>query len=187
MKNRKILIAISIFIISMLIFVACQPAEKPGPEEDKTPPLEQAPLDDTIDKQQGTDPTNGNNNNNNNMNDSADNNLNQDLVTRSEKIVDEVVKVNGVESATVVISENTAIVGVDLEDDKTGELGKDVEMEIKKVVEETDEDIDEVAITADPDLFTRVENLANDFADGKPLSGLGNEIEEIFRKINPTT
>lgn len=191
MKDKKIILTISIFLILAMGITGCRAARRPVPEENKTPPLQQAPLRETIPKQQGNDRISQGEENliNERMTprNTETEGMNQDLTTRADNIVKEVVKIQGVRSATAVISENTAIVGVTLTNDETGQVTRETEDRIKEVVKETDRDIDRVAVTADPDLFTRVENIARESGRGRPLSGLGREIEEIFRRITPTT
>ena len=204
MRNKKIILIITIFIVVVMALVGCSPAKRPVPEDRNNLPLEQAPLPNTVPNQQGIDNTTERNRNSINQEttprttetvprnmetvprDSVDDITNQDLTTRANNIVDEVVKIQGIESATAIISENTAIVGVTMENNKEGNVTREIEERVKEIVKETDGKIDRVAVTADPDLFTRVENIAKDSGKGRPLSGLGREIEEIFRRITPT-
>jgi len=204
MRNKKSILIISIFVVVVMALVGCSPAKRPIPEDRNNLPLEQAPLPNTVPNQQGIDNTTERNRNSINQEttprttetvprnmetvprDSVDDITNQDLTTRANNIVDEVVKIQGIESATAIISENTAIVGVTMENNKEGNVTREIEERVKEIVKETDGKIDRVAVTADPDLFTRVENIAKDSGKGRPLSGLGREIEEIFRRITPT-
>jgi len=204
MRNKKSILIISIFVVVVMALVGCSPAKRPIPEDRNNLPLKQAPLPNTVPNQQGIDNTTERNRNSINQEttprttetvprnmetvprDSVDNITNQDLTTRADNIVDEVVKIQGIESATAIISENTAIVGVTMENNKEGNVTREIEERVKEIVKETDGKIDRVAVTADPDLFTRVENIAKDSGKGRPLSGLGREIEEIFRRITPT-
>lgn len=197
MRNKKSILIISIFVVVVMALVGCSPAKRPIPEDRNNLPLKQAPLPNTVPNQQGIDNTTKRNSNSINQQttprttetvprDSVDDITNQDLTTRANNIVDEVVKIQGIESATAIISENTAIVGVTMENNKEGNVTREIEERVKEIVKETDGKIDRVAVTADPDLFTRVENIAKDSGKGRPLSGLGREIEEIFRRITPT-
>lgn len=182
LKSKKLILTICVFLIIAMAITGCRPAERPVPETQDTPgqqvPGEQA--DDGVIRDARTPEDDR----------TAPRNMQpvemeQDLMVRADRIVNEVVQLEEVRSATVVISENTAIVGVNLTNDETGELDREMERRIEEVVRETDREIDNVAVTADPDLFTRIENIAREAGRGRPLSGFGREIEEIFRKIVP--
>lgn len=109
----------------------------------------------------------------------------QDLSLRAEKIVNEVVRLKEVEGCTVVISDNTALVGIDLPGDVEGKLTTDVKKKVEDVVKRTDSEIDRVAISADPDIFDKIEGIAKEAGRGRPLSGFAEEIEDLIRRIIP--
>jgi len=54
-----------------------------------------------------------------------------------------------------------------------------------KVVKRVDDDIENVSITADPDLLTRIRNMFEDIDEGNPIEGFANQFEEILRRITP--
>jgi len=108
-----------------------------------------------------------------------------DLNDRADRIEDEVTKLEEVKSATVIITENTALVGINLTSGTKGDLNTEIKKQVEDAVEKADKDIDRVSVTADPDLFTRIENIARDIGQGRPLSGFGQEVEEIIRRITP--
>lgn len=56
---------------------------------------------------------------------------------------------------------------------------------MEDAVRNADRDITRVSVSADPDIFTRIDNIARDIGRGRPLSGFGDEIEEIIRRITP--
>ncbi|AOY77440.1 YhcN/YlaJ family sporulation lipoprotein [Clostridium formicaceticum] len=111
--------------------------------------------------------------------------MEQDLMVRADRIVNEVVRMEEVRSASVVIFENTALVGVTLTDDTDGEINRDIEKKIEDTARQADRSIERVAVTADPDLFQRIRDISREAGEGRPLSGFGREIEEIFRRIVP--
>lgn len=110
---------------------------------------------------------------------------NDNLTKRAKTISDELTKLDGIKNATVIITGNTALIGVDIpadtQDDKITELKNKVESKAKNV----DKDIDHVAITADADVVTRIENMGKEIKNGKPISGFGQEIKEIIERITP--
>lgn len=187
MKSKKLLITICIFLIVAMAVTGCRPARRPVPET----PQQQAPAPDQ--RVPGEEANDGlvRDARTPEDNRTAPRNMQpvemeQDLMVRADRIVNEVVRLEEVRSATVVISENTALVGVSLTNEDTGEVDREMERRIEDVVKQTDRNIDRVAVTADPDLFTRIENIGREAGRGRPLSGFGREIEEIFRRIVPT-
>lgn len=138
------------------------------------------------------DGTNMNRNLNNNLNNRNinDNNLNNrdNLVSdRSDEIADKVSELKEVNRAAVVISGNTALVGVNITDNVEGNMTNNLKDRIEDVVRATDNNIRNVSVTANADLYSRIENIGKDMRNGRPLSGFAEEIEEILRRINPIT
>lgn len=128
-----------------------------------------------------------NNLNNRNI---TDNNINnRDIVTsdRADKIANKVSDLKEVNRATVVISGNTALVGVNIADNIEGNMTNNLKEKIKDTVKATDKNIRNVSVTANADLYKRIDNIGQDIRNGKPLSGFAAEIEEILRRINPLT
>ena len=104
---------------------------------------------------------------------------------RVNRIIREIENIRDVRRAAVVITERTALVGIDLTSETKGKLNSQIKQEIEDAVKRADRDITKVRVTADPDIFTRIENIAKDVDRGRPLSGFGSEIEEIIRRITP--
>ncbi|AKL95638.1 sporulation lipoprotein YhcN/YlaJ [Clostridium aceticum] len=111
--------------------------------------------------------------------------MEQDLMTRADRIVNEVARMEEVRSATVVIFENTALVGVTLTEDTDGEINRGIERRIEETAREADRSVERVAVTADPNMFRRIQEISREAGEGRPLSGFGREIEEMFRRIVP--
>lgn len=111
---------------------------------------------------------------------------NKDLDARAQKIVKKVDKIKGIKKSYVAISNKTALIGLDIDKTYEGKLTEDLKKEVQDAVKKTDAAIDKVGVTADADLTERIKKVRDDIRAGKPLSGLGTEIEEIFRRIIPT-
>lgn len=108
-----------------------------------------------------------------------------DLHQRSQKIANAVKTVSGVKDAAVVITEKRALVGVNIGNNVEGNLTDKIKSSVEAKVKETDKEIDTVAVSADPDLFSRISKIGQGIQAGKPLSEFGNEIKEIFNRIIP--
>ncbi|MBU5677281.1 YhcN/YlaJ family sporulation lipoprotein [Alkaliphilus sp. MSJ-5] len=194
MKNKNILLVICIVLLVSIAAIGCRPAERPVPQP--------APNQQTIDRNRTT--TDNNLPDTNNMapgnnrmttdtdnrittdnRTTTDNRMNGTLSDRADEIVNEVTKLKDVRSATVVITDNTALVGINLTSGTKGNLNAQIKKEVEDAVRRADRDIDRVSVTADPDLFTRIENIARDIGQGRPISGFATEVEEIIRRITP--
>ena len=92
----------------------------------------------------------------------------EDFARRAKKIASEVTKLKDVKSASVVISQNTALVGVNLTEDTKAELNTDIKSEIEDAVKKSDREIDRVSITADLNLLSRIENMGTEIGRGRP-------------------
>ncbi|NLX63103.1 MAG: YhcN/YlaJ family sporulation lipoprotein [Tissierellia bacterium] len=113
---------------------------------------------------------------NNNMNNSRE---------LARKIANRVEDIEGINRAYVLISGDTAIVGVNMDNEAEGQITRDLKDRIERVVKKVDNDIDNVSITADPDLLTRIRNMFEDIDEGNPIEGFANQFEEILRRITP--
>lgn len=125
-------------------------------------------------------------NNTNNDTIGRNNNNSNNNAEKADKIAERIKKLSNIENASVLISGNTAIVGVDIKNNVEGQLTKDLKQRIENIVKKADNDIENVSITADPDLFTRISNMAEDITNGRPISGFAEQFEEILRRIAPT-
>ncbi len=171
-KSYKLLSLVAALLLALSLgVVGCQRPAKPTPDNNVpnyNSPNTQVP----------------NNNMNRNMNN--DNNMNTDLSYRADTIANKVANLKEVNDCTVIISGNTAIVGVDMKNQVEGNLTTDLKKKIENTVRNADKDIRNVTVTADADLFQRIQNIGRDIRGGKPISGFGEEIEEIIRRVTPS-
>ncbi|QQY80583.1 YhcN/YlaJ family sporulation lipoprotein [Keratinibaculum paraultunense] len=108
-----------------------------------------------------------------------------DMAKKAANIAEKITNLKEINSASVLISGNSCIVGVDIKNNIEGKMTTDLKQKIERIVRNTDNSIKYVSITADPDLYTRIRNMAADIANGRPISGFANEFEEILRRITP--
>jgi len=121
----------------------------------------------------------------NDLNDGRDIGNDQDMADRAEKIADMVAEQDKIDSATCVITGNTALVGVQFDKQYKGKLTDSIKKSIDRKVKQEDKRITRVVVTADPDLVTRIEDMFEDIGKGKPLSGFAEEISEMINRIQP--
>lgn len=206
LKNKNIILTICILAAISLAVIGCSPAQRPQP------PTAPAPNQQGIDRNRVTNENNiprtdvGQPQDNGMLTDNnrpivdnrmmdnrtMDNRTGMDNRTttdnmsgRTSRIIREVENIRDVRNATVVITDRTALVGVDLTSGTKGELNREIKREIEDAVKRADRDITKVSVSADPDIFKRIDNIARDIGTGRPLSGFGREIEEIIRRITP--
>lgn len=103
----------------------------------------------------------------------------------TREIADKIEDLQGINRAYVLISGDTAIVGVNMDRNAEGQITRDLKDRIERVVKRVDDDIENVSITADPDLLTRIRNMFEDIDEGNPIEGFANQFEEILRRITP--
>ncbi|KNF09865.1 putative sporulation lipoprotein YhcN/YlaJ [Gottschalkia purinilytica] len=124
-------------------------------------------------------------NDNTNLGTDRDRVNNNSMLERSDRIAKKVAELNEVNSATTAITGNTALVGVNLKNNTEGTITSDIKNKVQATVKEADPAITNVVVTADADLIERIENVGRDVRNGKPISGLTQEIEEIIRRVTP--
>ncbi len=168
MKNGKRLITILVVLVALLIMASgCSVARKPAPPGTTVPHTRSAPAPTTPapTKSLPTTPA--------------------EVSRLTARLASEAQKVSGVKKATVVLSGNTVIVGLEIkpniEEKQTTAIKRDVVRRIK----ETDKRIRTVEVTTNPNIITRVKKVAKGIGQGRPISAFGREVEEILRRIVP--
>jgi len=105
----------------------------------------------------------------------------------AQKLAAEAHRVAGVKSATVILTGNTAIVGLDLKPGvKSADIGT-IKTEVARRVKAADKRIRSVQVTTDPKMIARIQNVARGIAQGKPVSSFKTQVNEILKSITPTT
>ncbi|WP_025641218.1 YhcN/YlaJ family sporulation lipoprotein [Schnuerera ultunensis] len=107
------------------------------------------------------------------------------VTARANAIAERVAALNEVNRCSVLISGNTAIVGVDMKNNLEGRMTTALKQKIERTVKNMDNNIANVSVTANPDLFTRISTMARDIGAGRPISGFAREFQEILRRITP--
>ncbi|MFW5648489.1 MAG: YhcN/YlaJ family sporulation lipoprotein [Candidatus Alkaliphilus sp. MAG34] len=207
MKNKNIILAVCILLLVSLAIIGCRPAQRPDPRTAPDPNQQGMDRDGISDRNNapGTglgepgdnrmftdndrpftdDRTMDDRTNMDNRSTMDNRTTTGDTRDRVNRIVREVEDIRDVRRAAVVVTDRTALVGVDMTSGTKGELNSQIKQEVEDAVRRADKDITRVSVSADPDIFTRIENIARSIGDGRPLSGFSTEIEEIMRRITP--
>ncbi len=185
-KNKRLILFLVSVVLLIAIIVGCAPAERkdetPTPKEDTTP-NDTTPKDTTPD---GTTKDEDTNQDKDTTTKETPDTTTKDMRSEdAKKIADTVADLEEVDSATCVITDDTAMVGVQFSKQYEGELTDEIKNKIEDVAKDTDKDITKVVVTADPDLYKRIETIGKDIGEGKPLTGFKDEIDEILNRIQP--
>lgn len=101
----------------------------------------------------------------------------------AQSLVAEVINVQGVETAAVVLTGSTALVGVSLEPGTDAAAAKG---QVGDVIKRSDNRIKNVLVTTDPELNRRIENISSGVARGRPIGAFTNEIRELLKRLSPS-
>lgn len=101
----------------------------------------------------------------------------------AKQVADEAVKVNGVNSVTVVLTGSTAMAGVDLKPGVDPNVVKD---EVASVIKKSEKRIKNVLVSTDPELNQRIASISKGIAEGRPISSFAVEVREIMNRLTPT-
>ena len=109
------------------------------------------------------------------------------LHQRAEKIADAVVDdIDAVKDARVIISDKMAYVSVSITETAGADTAKTLKEEVGQVVKKTDTAIEDVYVMEDANTFTRMKEMVDDIADGKPVSGFIEELDNMFTRVMPS-
>lgn len=128
---------------------------------------------------------NVNNRNNNNLN-VNNRNDNQNRMAVADKAAEKIVSMREVDQANVIVTDNNAYVAAKLTNHNGNKIEKDIENKISDIVKSTDQNIDNVYVSVNPDFYERTTSYANDIRNGRPIAGFFNEFNTLVRRIFPT-
>ncbi len=197
-KKKFFALSITLLCVSCLLFAGCGSSNNNSSND--TPPSSSQ----TDDANSGADRTDGAGTMNdesmraadrNSANDESTNPTDRtgsnaadgDMHQRAEKIADALEQeIAQVKDSRVIISEHIAYVSVEI--DKTADSTESMNLkdEVSKITKKTDSSIETVYVMEDADTFTRMKEIGDDIADGRPVSGFLEELENMFVRVTPT-
>ncbi|MBB6451836.1 YhcN/YlaJ family sporulation lipoprotein [Salirhabdus euzebyi] len=128
----------------------------------------------------------GNNTRNNNTGNNAGNtgnNHNQFEV--ADRAADRITsEVEEVERAYVFTGPENAYVAAVLDGNQN--ITDDIEQRIRQAVKATDEDIDDVFVSTNPDFINQAGDYTDQVEAGEPIEGFFDEMGDMFRRVFPT-
>ena len=140
---------------------------------------------DHITNRNNNDGINVNNRNNNRMN-VNNRNDNQNRMAVADKAAEKIVSMREVDQANVIVTDNNAYVAAKLANHNGNRLEKDIENKISDAVKSTNQNIDNVYVSVNPDFYERTTSYANDIRNGRPIAGFFDEFNTLVRRIFPT-
>ncbi|MBP1993532.1 YhcN/YlaJ family sporulation lipoprotein [Paenibacillus eucommiae] len=112
----------------------------------------------------------------------AINNVEEKYVV-ADQAANELAKMPEISQANVLVMGNTAYAAVGLKPNQT--YTSALETKIAAQVKAVDPTINNVFVSTNPDFISRVNNYANEVRNGRPVSGLVNELGEVVRRLFP--
>lgn len=103
------------------------------------------------------------------------------------RIAREADAVNGVKKSTVVVTENKAYIGLDIMSNLEKGQTKAVEKAVINAVKGVEPTVKTVYVSSDADTVTRLKKISQGIAGGQPVASFARELNEIGRRITPTT
>ena len=110
--------------------------------------------------------------------------------TSTDNIERAVQAIPGVKNASAVVTRDSAYVGISTDERRNTANTNTTDVEnLKKqaanVVRKTDRSINNVYVSADANFVQRVDRIANDVRNGKPVEGFGEELRELVNRVTP--
>ncbi|MHB1126047.1 MAG: YhcN/YlaJ family sporulation lipoprotein [Bacillota bacterium] len=166
-KIHRIVAAIATLVLSVTIAAGCtEPARRPlppTPMKPRTSPFTPAPSGKPIA------------------------NTPAEAHRLAQTLAKEARKVPGVRKAIVVVSGDTAFVGLDLTNDVEAPQSDRIKNEVATRLRKAEGRISTVMVATDPDTITRLNNIAAGIKNGKPVSSFTSQLAEIARRLTPIT
>ncbi|SDB82178.1 YhcN/YlaJ family sporulation lipoprotein [Shouchella lonarensis] len=122
--------------------------------------------------------------NNQNATDDTDDTTTHDL-RFADAIADKVTDLETVERASVFVTENNAYVGVMLKGEKDQEVTEEIEQAVADQVREVDTTIENVYVSANPDVLDHFGSYAEMIEQGEPIEGFFDEFDKMIQRMFP--
>lgn len=110
-----------------------------------------------------------------------------DAMAVAKKVSDEVTRLSEISKATTVVVGDTALIGVEFDAQYKGEMTTRIKDMVASRAKAADKRIQNVTVTADPDLLTRVTDLGKKLDGGSVISDITTEFTEIVNRIAPVS
>ena len=177
MKNKRLILTLSLLLIITLLISGCPPFRRPEPERQPVPapapvPEIQRP------QQQPAVPA-------------PDMNVQPrrpgpETMDLAEQIADAATKVEGVDTAIAVVISNLAMVGITLVRD-TARDEVEIKREVARIVEERQPRIVNAYVSANPDIIRQLQEISRGIQRGEPISTFFEQISDVLWRVRAET
>jgi spore cortex protein len=117
--------------------------------------------------------------------DQKDNQNNNNEYDIAEKAADKVTNMKEVDRAYVLTTENNAFVAADLKGNNTDKMTDELEKRIADTVRSTDQNIENVNVSTNPEFIDSMRNYGDRVREGDPIEGLADELGNMIQRVFP--
>ncbi|MFC4076688.1 YhcN/YlaJ family sporulation lipoprotein [Salinithrix halophila] len=103
----------------------------------------------------------------------------------ADNVADSIAKLKEIDSATVMVTDNTAYVGVVFEKNYQGGLTTHVKNKVAKRAKRVDDSLKRVYVSANPGFVDSLNDYARKAREGRPLGGLVDEFMDLVQRTFP--
>lgn len=96
-------------------------------------------------------------------------------------------RVRGVRGAWVVVSGDTAYVGLDVDGPRTPEANAALEREVARAIEQSPHGIRRAYVSTKPEVLQSIQNVAEGIRAGRPAAQFAAELAKLTAEMAPTT
>lgn len=109
----------------------------------------------------------------------------EEALTAAEKVSTEVARLSEIDEATTVVVGDTALIGVSFDAQYQGEMTTRIKDMVADRAKTADSRIQNVWVTADPDLLERVRAIWEQRDGGSAIADITDEFQEIVNRLMP--
>ncbi|MCR3922418.1 MAG: YhcN/YlaJ family sporulation lipoprotein [Firmicutes bacterium] len=179
MKNKKLILFLSLLLVASLFVSSCSLFRRPVPERqpvptpapDLTPQPNPgvnpppAPQPQTPQEQPQGQPTPG-------------------AMDMAERIADMATAVDGVDNSVVVVISNLALVGITLDRGQTAARGeREIKQEVAERIEDREPSIVNAYVSANPDINKQLQDISRGIQRGEPISTFFDQITDVLSRM----
>ena len=106
------------------------------------------------------------------------------LAERSKRVYESLSVIPGINNSHVVVSGNTAVVGLEVDRNASPQTVSGIKMKIENVIRNADTNIHKVIVTSDKKLVDELKRVSEDVRQKKPLLKLETKVINIIEKIS---
>jgi YhcN/YlaJ family sporulation lipoprotein len=103
----------------------------------------------------------------------------------ADEAADRVAELDEVDSANVIVANQTAYVAVVLRDTTNEEVTEGVENKIAEQVKSSDPAIQKVYVSTNPDFVDQIKDYRKRINEGEPVEGLFDEFTDVVQRVFP--